>query len=212
MDFGPDKRFWYGTASGGPTRRWHPVRRSAHLRRRHADVHRRQDHRRHASRPTSTLTEQDLLRVGGEYQNYRLDDWWPRRPARGHGGPSTFWNINDGKRDRTALFGEWEATLEPAVADAARRALRAGRRRMPAMCSGYNTGHRRMRHGQPDRATPRSFNALDREQHRQQLGPDRAGALHAGCQPRHRIRLRPQGALAQPVRALHLVHLAAWRR
>ena len=23
------------------------------------------------------LSERDLLRVGGEYQAYRLDDWWP---------------------------------------------------------------------------------------------------------------------------------------
>jgi iron complex outermembrane receptor protein len=58
------------------------------------------------------LSEQDLLRVGGEYQSYRLKDWWP--PS-GTGGmsPGTFWNINDGKRDRTALFGEWEKRMSP---------------------------------------------------------------------------------------------------
>lgn len=28
-------------------------------------------------------------------------------------GPDTFWNINDGKRDRTALFSEWESHLNP---------------------------------------------------------------------------------------------------
>jgi iron complex outermembrane receptor protein len=52
------------------------------------------------------LSPQDLLRIGGEYQQYRLDDWWT---ASGGGmGPNSFWNVKDGKRDRTALFGEWE--------------------------------------------------------------------------------------------------------
>ena len=53
----------------------------------------------------------DLLRVGGEYQHYRLDDWWP--PSGGGMWPYDFININDGKRDRAALFGEWEATHSP---------------------------------------------------------------------------------------------------
>jgi iron complex outermembrane receptor protein len=28
-------------------------------------------------------------------------------------GPNPFWNINNGRRDRTALFGEWEKNLNP---------------------------------------------------------------------------------------------------
>jgi iron complex outermembrane receptor protein len=54
------------------------------------------------------LSSRDLLRVGGESQRYRLDDWW--NPS-GTGGmsPNTFWNINDGQRDRLGLFAEWEA-------------------------------------------------------------------------------------------------------
>jgi iron complex outermembrane receptor protein len=61
------------------------------------------------------LSDRDLLRVGGLLQTYRLDDWWPPAPDCGVGNciggmaPLTFWNINDGKRDRKALFGEWEA-------------------------------------------------------------------------------------------------------
>jgi iron complex outermembrane receptor protein len=52
-----------------------------------------------------------LLRVGGQFQSYQLDDWWP---ASGGGmGPGTFDNINDGKRDRRALFGEWESRINP---------------------------------------------------------------------------------------------------
>jgi iron complex outermembrane receptor protein len=59
-----------------------------------------------------TLSPQEILRVGGEYQTYRLDDWW--RPVALTGmGPGTFWNINDGQRDRTAIFGELEKQLSP---------------------------------------------------------------------------------------------------
>jgi iron complex outermembrane receptor protein len=47
-----------------------------------------------------------LLRVGGDYQNYRLDDWWD--PSGAGMWPYTFWNINDGQRNRYAAFGEWE--------------------------------------------------------------------------------------------------------
>jgi iron complex outermembrane receptor protein len=68
--------------------------------------------------------DRDLFRVGGEYQKYHLDDWWPAIgpyvPPMGMGmamagmsmnmmNGSTFWNINDGKRDRFDVFGEWEA-------------------------------------------------------------------------------------------------------
>jgi iron complex outermembrane receptor protein len=67
------------------------------------------------------LTQQDLLRVGAEYQRYRLDDWWPESGAGMLGadgvvdGDDAFWNINNGKRDRTALFGEWEKRFSPQV-------------------------------------------------------------------------------------------------
>jgi len=57
------------------------------------------------------LSARDLLRVGGEVQRYRLNDWWD---ASGKGmWPDTFWNIRDGERDRLAVFGEWEAQWNP---------------------------------------------------------------------------------------------------
>ncbi len=62
------------------------------------------------------LSDRDILRVGTEYQRYRLDDWWDpigpwvSGPVAGKGmrGDSPFWNINNGKRDRFDLFAEWE--------------------------------------------------------------------------------------------------------
>ncbi len=54
------------------------------------------------------LSDTDILRVGYDFQKYRLDDWWP--PVDNGGmGPNNFWNIRDGKRDRMGLFAEWEA-------------------------------------------------------------------------------------------------------
>ena len=59
------------------------------------------------------LSERDSLKVGVEAQRYRLDDWWPPSPDCGTcvGGmaPNTFWNINNGQRDRVGGFAEWEA-------------------------------------------------------------------------------------------------------
>jgi iron complex outermembrane receptor protein len=69
------------------------------------------------------LNPRDLLRVGAEWQTYRLNDWWPPSPDCGYTGatanctggmaPDTFWNIRDGKRDRMAVYGEWEAAWNP---------------------------------------------------------------------------------------------------
>ena len=53
------------------------------------------------------LSEQDTLRVGVEFQEYRLDDWW--EPSGKGMWPNTLWNINEGERDRSAIFAEWEA-------------------------------------------------------------------------------------------------------
>lgn len=65
------------------------------------------------------LNDKNLLRIGAEGQSYQLNDWWTPAPNCGVGNctggmaPNTFWNINDGKRDRLALFSEWEAQWNP---------------------------------------------------------------------------------------------------
>jgi iron complex outermembrane receptor protein len=60
---------------------------------------------------TINLSARDLLRIGSEAQRYRLDDWWD--PSGKGMWPETFWNINNGERDRLAAFGEWEARWTP---------------------------------------------------------------------------------------------------
>ncbi|MFP5400025.1 MAG: TonB-dependent receptor [Gammaproteobacteria bacterium] len=109
MDFGADKRYWYGTNSGdgapcAPVR-FHgdPAGTCA------AGMPMDTESRNHGLtlKAELPLGDASLLRVGSEAQAYRLDDAWP--PSGGGMGPGTFTNIADGRRDRLALFGEWQA-------------------------------------------------------------------------------------------------------
>ena len=106
MDFGDDKQYYYGSAAtilapGMPM--------DTKSKTTGATI-----------KASINLSQQDVLRVGGETLRYRLDDWWPPSPSVlptgytvGGMAPNTFWNINDGQRDRTALFSEWEANFSP---------------------------------------------------------------------------------------------------
>ncbi|NNM82653.1 MAG: TonB-dependent receptor [Burkholderiales bacterium] len=93
MNFVGDKQFWYGAlfnVAGMPM-----------------DT----EGRNSGFRIMGTLpfTEADIFRSGVEYRRYRRNDWW--NPVANSGmmmSPNVFRNINAGKRDRTALFAEWE--------------------------------------------------------------------------------------------------------
>ncbi len=91
MNFGPDKRFIYGTAPGMP-------------------MYSEGDTAGLKVKADYELSEKDTLRFGAEYLRYRLEDYWP---ASGTAmmSPNTFININDGQRDRFALFSEWESQI-----------------------------------------------------------------------------------------------------
>ncbi len=114
MDFGADKRFWYGSNSQPPAAaalgtpctpiRFHgdPAGTCA------AGMPMYSESRTSGARLKAdiVMSDKDVLRMGAELQRYKLDDYWT---ASGGGmGPGTFLNINNGRRDRTALFGEWE--------------------------------------------------------------------------------------------------------
>jgi len=62
----------------------------------------------HAELP---LSQQNTLRLGNEYHSFKLDDWWPPLAGSMMMGPNTYWNINNGKRDRFSLFAEMEAKV-----------------------------------------------------------------------------------------------------
>lgn len=59
------------------------------------------------------LGDADVLKIGGDFQNYRLDDWWPPIGTAGTMCCDDFWNIRDGRRDRVGVFAEWEAQWTP---------------------------------------------------------------------------------------------------
>jgi iron complex outermembrane recepter protein len=111
MEFGPDKRYWYGTRSGAASDPdGHPCQPLAGgadscaagmpmlTEGRTSGLTLKGEH---------ALSAHTLLRFGAELHRQRLDDWWP--PSGGGMWPGTFININDGRRDRAALFAEWEA-------------------------------------------------------------------------------------------------------
>jgi iron complex outermembrane receptor protein len=109
MNFGPDKRFWYGMASNPDGHACSPISPTCA-----AGMPMSSEGKTTgaAVKASIDLTALDVLRVGSEYQRYRLNDYW--EPS---GGmmmwPGTFENINDGQRDRTALFSEWESQVAP---------------------------------------------------------------------------------------------------
>lgn len=111
MDFGADRRYWYGMASNvpgasGEGRACSPVSYTCA-----AGMPMRSDSRNNGGKLAAefALGGEHLLRIGGELHAYRLDDYWP---ASGGGmWPGVFVNINGGERDRSALYSEWEGSF-----------------------------------------------------------------------------------------------------
>ncbi len=135
MNFLDDKQFIYGTAPGMPME----------TRGRNTGA---------VVKADIDLSDRDILRLGSEYQRYRLSDWWS---ASGTGGmsPNTFWNINDGQRDRLDVFAEWEARWNPQWAS--QFGIRNETVKMnTGPVQGYNTSATYL-------ATAAAFNALDRQ-------------------------------------------------
>jgi iron complex outermembrane recepter protein len=91
MQFGEDKQFLYGTAPGMPM---DTLGRTTGLK----------------VKGSIDISERDILRVGAEYQRYRLDDYWLASGTGMMMSPNTFWNINNGQRDRYDIFAEIDST------------------------------------------------------------------------------------------------------
>jgi iron complex outermembrane recepter protein len=90
MQFGDDKQFFYGNAPGMPM---DTLGRTTGLKL-GGSMH---------------VSERDLLKVGAEYQRYRLDDYWRASGTGMMMSPNTFLNINNGQRDRYDVFAEVES-------------------------------------------------------------------------------------------------------
>ena len=135
MDFGPDKKYWY--MSGQPNYSGAPCNVSNPMCAAGMPMNTKSKTTGATAKADIVLNESDLLRVGGLYQHYTLDDWWPASGA--SMAPNTFDNINDGKRDRLALFGEWEARLTTRNGRPCSVPATSGSRVMPAMCRATRT-------------------------------------------------------------------------
>lgn len=110
MNFGEDKRYWYGMESGmgidgqacvagtSTCANGMPMYTSSETI--GANI-----------KGSIAFANQGKINVGAEYQDYSVDDWWP---ASGGGmSPNTFQNINDGERQRIGIYGEWEKQIAP---------------------------------------------------------------------------------------------------
>lgn len=169
MDFGPDKRYWYGsgappTGSGGPMAPngtpCAPVGTATCANGMPMNSRSRTTGARlQASVPWATV---GTVRAGMEAQWHRLDDWWP--PSGSAMAPGTFENITDGRRDRIGTYAELEAQPTPTWTLLA--GVRADQVRMQAgTVQGYNPAG--MGNQTRDAAL---FNASDRQRTDRHLG------------------------------------------
>lgn len=152
------------------------------------------------------LSERDVLRVGAEYQRYRLNDWWsPVSAVAGMMSPNNFLNINGGQRDRTALFGEWDARWNPQWAS--QLGLRLESVSMNSgNVQGYNNMAGMMGYGNPAVATtvPGAFNAANRQ--RSDSNVDLTAVTRYTPDQQHSLEI----GLAQKTRSPNLYERYVW--
>ncbi|MEY4482541.1 MAG: hypothetical protein RIQ84_1703 [Pseudomonadota bacterium] len=101
MDFGDDKRYWYGSLSNPDGRSCSPIGSTCAS---GMPMYTESNLYGLASFLTKDLSETQVLKTGIDFQQYTLDDWWP--PSGSAMWPGTFLNINNGQRDRYGVFAE----------------------------------------------------------------------------------------------------------
>lgn len=111
------------------------------------------------------LSPGDTLKLGAEWQRYRMSDWWdPISTVASMMAPNPFWNIRDGQRDRQDVFAEWDARwsaqwLTQVGVRASNLTMDTGK------VQGYNTMGGMMGYGDPANPSsiPGAFNALNHQ-------------------------------------------------
>lgn len=106
---------------------------------------------------TVNADTQNTFRFGHEYHSFTLNDYWPAVPGSMMMGPNNFVNINDGKRQRIALFGEWEHQLNKQV-----KTIIGVRDEYVQMNAGNVQGYNTMGINQ---TAAQAFNAADKKRH-----------------------------------------------
>ncbi|MDX1914791.1 MAG: TonB-dependent receptor plug domain-containing protein [Methylophilus sp.] len=93
MQFGEDKLFWYGAAGNVAGMPMDTLGRTTGIK----------------LKGSIDMSERDLLKVGVEYQRYRLDDYWQAVDNSAMMSPNTFVNINNGQRDHYDIYAEMDS-------------------------------------------------------------------------------------------------------
>lgn len=141
------------------------------------------------------------LRLGQEWHGFRLDDVWPAVPGSMMMGPRTYLNINDGKRDRTVLFGELETRH-----DARWTSVLGVRGESVRMESGdvqsYGTNMMNM----PDVMAAKAFNARSRSQRDTNIDASAQATFTPDATSSYAV------ALARKVRSPNLYERYSWGR
>ncbi len=146
MNFGDDKVFFYGLWDGYPILGMPMNTRSNTL--------------GNSTKADINLSKIDVMRVGYDLQWYNLDDWWPPSPncnCFGPMSPLTFWNINDGQRDRYSPYVEWERQWTPTMST-----VLGARYELVTTDTGPVQGYNAMMYGLSSVGTVGQFDAMDR--------------------------------------------------
>jgi iron complex outermembrane receptor protein len=111
------------------------------------------------------LSPDSVLRIGHEYHRYVLNDTWPAIPDSIMNGPNPFLDINDGRRERLALFGEWESKWGPAWSSQLGARIERVTMNTGPVQGYFSTGDSMLDMGMPDGAIyqddANAFNARD---------------------------------------------------
>ncbi|MDZ5633773.1 TonB-dependent receptor [Janthinobacterium sp. GMG1] len=141
------------------------------------------------------------LRLGQEWHGFRLDDYWPAVPGSMMMGPRTYLNINDGKRDRTVLFGELETRHDARWTSVL--GLRGESVRMDTGdVQSYGTNMMNM----PDVMAARAFNARSRSQRDTNIDASAQATFTPDIASSYEF------ALARKVRSPNLYERYSWGR
>lgn len=101
--------------------------------------------------------DKNTFRFGHEFHSFTLNDYWPAVSGSMMMGPNTFENINDGKRQRIALYGEWEHRIDQQL-----KTIVGVRDEYVQMNTGTVQGYSTMG---ADATAAQSFNAANRKRH-----------------------------------------------
>lgn len=141
------------------------------------------------------------VRLGHELHTFRLDDYWPAVPGSMMMGPHTYVNINDGRRDRIALYGEAETGHGTRWTS-----LLGARWESVTMDAGAVQPYANNMMNATDAAAAKAFNARARRQRDGNLDLTALARFEADAHTRYEL------ALARKTRSPNLYERYSWGR